>query len=154
MEARFFPVSSGFATRAAFRMELWLWARLLPFRLPHELSLDAIFALAEPTAGQGRFTGMPAAAIVRAVRRTLRRPVLMRDRRCLREGLLAYRFLAGAGHRPKLHFGVDPDIVASARAKAHCWVTLDGVTVIGETQTRFVEILSVPRGDIGDGPQT
>ncbi len=147
MGAGLLAVSPGFATRLAFRTELWLRARLLPFRLPQDLPLDNVLTLAQPTAGPGRFSGLPATAIVRAVRRTLRHPVLMRNRRCLREGLLAYRFLTEAGHRPRLHFGIDPGIVASPIAKAHCWVTIGGVTVICETETRYVEILSVPRGD-------
>jgi hypothetical protein len=74
----------------------------------------------------------------------------MRDRPCLREGLLAYRFLAEAGYRPRLHFGVDPGIMASASTVAHCWVTLDGATVIGGSRTPFVEVLVYPEG-VGSG---
>lgn len=147
MAARLFPVSSQFTKSAAFRLRLWLCARLLPFRIAQSGSLEAMLALAEPASEKTPLAGVSSPAIVRAVRRTLRRPLLMRDRPCLREGLLAYRFLAEAGYRPRLHFGVDPGIVASTRTMAHCWVTLDGATVIGETQTRFVEVLSLPRGD-------
>jgi hypothetical protein len=143
-------VTAGFAKRVAFRLELCLRARVLPFQLAGRDTLADILELAEPPADSRRHLGLPAARIVRAVRRTLRHRLLMRNRPCLREGLLAYRFLAGAGYRPQLHFGVDPGIVASARTVAHCWVTLDGATVIGESHTPFVEILVYPDG-IGSG---
>ena len=131
----------------ALRLELWVRARILAFQITRDQPLAAMLELATPTARR-RYTGMPAAKIVRAVRRTLRRPLLMRKRPCLREGLLAYRFLAEAGYRPYLHFGVDPAIVTSPSAIAHCWVTLDGKIVIGESQTPFVGILSHPEGAI------
>jgi hypothetical protein len=154
MEARPAAASATFAKRAAFRLELWLRARLLPFQLAGHDTLAGMLELAEPAAGPRRLAGLPAASVVRAVRRTLRHRLLMRDRPCLREGLLAYRFLTEAGYRPQLHFGVDPGIVASARTVAHCWVTLDGVTVIGESQTPFVEVLVHPEGAVRSTPQT
>jgi hypothetical protein len=150
MEGSPIPAGSGFAKRAAFRLELWSRARLLPFQLAARDTLEGILELAEPPAGRRRFLGLPAARIVRAVRRTLRHRLLMRDRPCLREGLLAYRFLAEAGYRPRLHFGVDPGIMASASTVAHCWVTLDGATVIGGSRTPFVEVLVYPEG-VGSG---
>jgi hypothetical protein len=150
MEGPPIPASAGFARRAAFRLELWSRARLLPFQLAARDTLEGILELAEPPPGRRRFVGLTAARVVRAVRRTLRHRLLMRDRPCLREGLLAYRFLAEAGYRPRLHFGVDPGIVASARTVAHCWVTLDGATVIGGSRTPFVEVLVYPEG-VGSG---
>ncbi|MBN9075974.1 MAG: hypothetical protein BGN87_09265 [Rhizobiales bacterium 65-79] len=152
MDARPATASATLATRAAFRLELWLRARLLPLRLAGHDTLAGMLALAEPAAGRRHFAGLPAAYVVRAVRRTLRHRVVMRGRPCLREGLLAYRFLAEAGYRPQLHFGVDPGIVASDRAVAHCWVTLDGATVIGGSQIPYVEIHVHP-GGIGSAPR-
>lgn len=129
--------------RVLFRSELWLRARLLPLRLKGR-SLRQTLELAEPPVGARRFEGFAAARIVQAVRRTTRHPWVMRDRRCLREGLLAYRFLTEAGFRPRLHFGVEPDVVTSARVAAHCWVTLGGRTVIGESQIPYVELFVHP----------
>ena len=73
---------------------------------------------------------------------------MMRDRRCLREGLLAYQFLAAAGFRPRLHFGVEADAATSARVAAHCWVTVDGRTLIGESEIPYAEILVHAADDI------
>lgn len=129
--------------RLLFRSELWLRAKLLPLRLSG-LSLRETLALAEPPAARARFAGVSPAYIVRAVRRATRHPWVMRDRRCLREGLLAYRVLAEAGLRPRLHFGVEPGVVNSARIAAHCWVTLDDRTVIGGSDVPYVEILVHP----------
>lgn len=129
------------------RLRLWWSARLLALRLSPDLALENLLALAEPEPADRYFAGMPAATIVRAVRRTLRHPILMRDRRCLREGLLAYRYLAGAGYRPRLHFGIDPEIVRNQRTLAHCWVTLDGKIVIGDLGRDLVEILTHPKAE-------
>lgn len=129
--------------RLLFRSELWLRARLMPLQV-HGRSLKQALELAEPSAGRCRFAGLSAAYVVRAVRRTARRPWAMRDRRCLREGLLAYLFLAEAGLGPRLHFGVRPDALTTEHIAAHCWVTLDGSTVIGESETSYVEILVHP----------
>jgi hypothetical protein len=152
MDARPATASATFARRAAFRLELWLRARLLPLRLAGRDTLAGMLALAEP-AGRRHFSGLSSAYVVRAVRRTLRHRLLMRDRPCLREGILAYRFLAEAGYRPQLHFGVDPGIVASDRAVAHCWVTLDGATVIGDSETPYVEIHVHPGGSGAAPPE-
>lgn len=132
--------------RLLFRFELWLRARLLPLQL-FGRSLQQMLELAEPPAGRRRFAGLSPAHVMRAVRRATRRPWVMRDRRCLREGLLAYRFLAEAGLKPRLHFGVEPDAVTSAHVAAHCWVTLDGTTVIGESEISYAEILVHPTGE-------
>lgn len=126
-----------------FPVELWLRARLLPLQLVGR-SLKEMLEFAEPPVGSRRFAGLSPAYVVRAVRRATRRPWVMRDRRCLREGLLAYRSLVEAGLRPRLHFGVERDVVNSARVAAHCWVTLEGRTVIGESETPYVEILVHP----------
>lgn len=133
------------STRLLFRARLWLRARLLPLQIRGR-SLKRLLELAEPPGRGSQCAGLSAAYVVRAVRRATRRPWVMRDRRCLREGLLAYRLLAEAGLRPRLHFGVEPDAVNSARVAAHCWVTLDDRTVIGESEIPYVEILVHPAG--------
>lgn len=131
------------SARLLFWARLWLRARLLPLQIRGR-SLKQLLELAEPPARGSHLVGLSAAYAVRAVRRATRHPWVMRDRRCLREGLLAYRLLAEAGLRPRLHFGVEPDAASSARVAAHCWVTLDGRTVIGQSEVPYVEILVHP----------
>ncbi|TIS71759.1 MAG: hypothetical protein E5W99_27790, partial [Mesorhizobium sp.] len=46
------------------------------------------------------YRGLPCSYVVGRVNRTVRHPWVMRDRRCLREGLLGFRFLRMAGFNP------------------------------------------------------
>lgn len=127
--------------RLALRLHVALWARWLPV-LAREPDLRRLLTRAAPPPGTP-YAGIPAEAILRRVRRTCRRPVLMRDRPCLREGLLAYRFLHLAGFRPRLHFGVDRNSAAAPRLSAHCWVSLDGRVVLNPPLPSHVEMLAV-----------
>ncbi len=130
------------------RSELWLRARLIPFQMRGR-TLNQMLELVEPSAPRACFAELSPDYAMRAVRHVTRHPWVMRDRRCLREGLLAYRLLVEAGFQPRLHFGVEPGAVTSARVAAHCWVTLDGRTVIGESETPYVEIFVHP--SVGTG---
>lgn len=134
------------ATELRFGLAVWLRARLMPL-LVRRRDLAPILADAEP--GPARpYRGLAAEAIVDAVRRVTRHPWFMRDRRCLRQGLLAYRYLTAAGFRPTLHFGVDRTSLADRRLKAHCWVVLDGRPVIGPPNETMVTIF------VYDGPRS
>jgi hypothetical protein len=103
---------------------------LLPFRIGRR-PLAAILEIAAPV-DRNRYTGLSAAYIAKAVDQTTRHPWLMRDRKCLRRGLLGYRFLSEAGLRPELRFSVDPHPVGKNGMTAHCWVCLEGTPVISE----------------------
>lgn len=131
-------MSANLLTRMRFRAALWWEARLLPFRVGG-LPLEFVLVLARPHP-QRRYTNLPLAYIVEHVRRTSRRPLLMRDRRCLREGLLACRFLATAGYDPELHFGIDRTSARGPAVQAHCWVVYRGETVLNPPQTNMVPI--------------
>jgi hypothetical protein len=111
-----------------FRTSLWLSARLLPFRVRHR-PLNEILTLLQPGNAQP-YRGLPLAYIVKRICRTVRRPVLMRDRRCLREGLLAFQFLQAAGYKAELHFGIDTTTVATPDLQAHCWIVCNSETVL------------------------
>jgi hypothetical protein len=65
----------------------------------------------------------------------------MRDRRCLREGLLAYRFLRSAGYSPDLVFGVDPRSLDGPKPDAHCWIRLDGRDVFNPPKQPMTIVL-------------
>lgn len=127
--------------RLALRLHVALWARWLPV-LAREPELQRLLARTAPPPGTP-YAGIPADVVIRRVRKACRRPVLMRDRPCLREGLLAYRFLRLAGFRPRLHFGVDRNSAAAPRLAAHCWVSLDGRVVLNPPLPSHVEVLAV-----------
>jgi len=73
---------------------------------------------------------LPLDYIERSVRWAVRSPLLMRNRRCLRSGLLGYEALRRAGYVPELHFSVDQAGATADGIKAHCWVSIDGRPVI------------------------
>ena len=126
--------------KARLRLSLWAWARVLPL-LVRNCDLSSIMTLAH--VGPGRpYAGLAPGYIVHRVQRATRRPWLMRDRRCLRQGLLAMRFLRLAGYRPVLHFAVDRTSVSRSVLSAHCWVTLDGEVILNPATPTMVEILS------------
>ena len=101
--------------------------------------LARLIAQYEP--GEKRsLTGLKTADILGAVRRATRHPWTMRDRRCLRQGLLAYRYLTLAGHRPELHFGLEKSSLADPRIRAHCWVVLDDGTVLNPPEDGMMTI--------------
>lgn len=139
-------MSVPLSRRFLFRLELWLRARLLPFRLARDLPLEDALRLATPRHPPA-YPGLPVAYVAKRVARTVRRPWLMRDRRCLREGLLGFRFLREAGHDPLLHFGVDPASLGAPRLAAHCWVSVDGEIVLGPPRTQLIGLHVYPGKD-------
>lgn len=149
MTASVGPASALTAIR--FRVDLWLAARSLPWRVAGK-SFEEILAMASPE-GRVDYAGLPIEYISRRVRKSVRHPWLMRDRRCLREGLLGFEFLRRSGYSPELHFAVDPGSVSSERISAHCWVCLDGKPVVGDRQGDQVTIFvhrsrsAAPTGD-------
>jgi hypothetical protein len=131
-------MSPGPLKRFLFGCHLWLSARLLPLTI-HGRSFEGVLRHTD-IASTTLYDGLPVDYIARRVRRVVRRPWLMRDRRCLREGILGMRFLRQAGFKPELLFGVDPSSMGNDRLKAHCWVTLDGQPVVSDKLPGMVTI--------------
>ena len=131
--------------RALFNCHLWASARLLPFVVGRQ-DMAAVRRYTEAPARMP-YAGLPDTYIAGRVRRAVRRPWLMRDRRCLREGLLAFRFLSLAGYRPELRFGIEPGSVKAPLLKAHCWVCLGDRPVVSDSAPGMVEILRLPQAD-------
>jgi hypothetical protein len=102
--------------RLRFKTALWLWARLVPVLAWRRDLPSLIDATAPPP--RVAYRRLSADYIARRVRRATRKPILMRDRPCLRDGLLGYRFLRLAGFEPELHFGVEPASRGPAIARA------------------------------------
>jgi hypothetical protein len=128
----------GPGVRALFRCHVWVTARLMPVLIANR-DFESVLGWA-PLRSSTPYRGLPSSYIVAAVNRTVRHPWLMRDRRCLREGLLAHRFLRLAGFDPDLRFGVDPQSMHAPRMSAHCWVCLDGRPVVSDSLPGMVEI--------------
>jgi hypothetical protein len=135
---------STYFQRMRFRVALWTQARLMPVLIRHR-DLNAVLVLAQAR-GHSR-APMDAAYIIKHVRRTTRRPWLMRGNRCLRQGLLGFRFLSEAGFNPELHFGIDPNSMRAADLAAHCWIMVDGKPALSEPQPGMVTVLVHPQSD-------
>lgn len=132
-------------TGAALRRRLWWEARLLPLRI---LGRDfaGLLRFADRPLRNVDAQGLPATDIVAAVVVATRRPWMMRNRRCLRQGLLAFRALHSAGHRPALHFGVDAAGLKGREGLVHCWILVKGEVVLNPPEpgmtTVFIHSLS------------
>jgi hypothetical protein len=134
-----------------FRTDLWVAARMLPMFTKRN-DLEPLLLLATPAPGSRAYDGLPAEAIIDAVKASVARPWRMRGRRCLREGLLAFHYLALAGHAPLLHFGIVPQSLGGNKPSAHCWVSVDGAIVLNRPEKPMHELFvfdgatSVPIG--------
>jgi hypothetical protein len=127
-----------------FRTALWVAARTMPLRV-RGMGLKVLLELYEP--GRSRpFVGVEPGEMLKAVRRVTHHPWGMRDRRCLRQGLLAYRYLSMAGFAPALHFGVDRNSISDPKISAHCWIVLDGKVVLNPPSDAMVTVF------VYDGP--
>ncbi len=125
-------------SRLLFSAELWFAARTLPL-LVWKKNFGGVLQLAAAKPSPA-YHGISPEYVERKIRKAVRGPLFMRDRRCLRIGLLGYRFLCKAGYQPELHFGLEPDSVAGSRIDAHCWVCLDARPVIGEPAAGMLTI--------------
>lgn len=132
----------GLFLRAMFRAHLWLSARLMPI-LVGRRDFESVLKWA-PLEPPMPYRGLPWTYVVDRVNRTVGHPWLMRDRRCLREGLLGFRFLRMAGFDPDLRFGVDSKSMQEPRLSAHCWVCLDDKPVVSDSLPGMVEIYRHP----------
>ena len=139
------------STGLPFAWELWIAARLLPMFVGKR-SLEEVLKLANPKA-PSRGLDMAADAILRAVKKTAAKPWLMRNRRCLREGLLGFHFLSRAGYTPLLHFGIIPETAATARPRAHCWISLDGAIVLNPPEVPMLELFTYDGSRSAAAPQ-
>lgn len=138
--------------RFIFNIELWLTARLLPL-LVGKKSLEQALALTEASASP-RYSWLTPQYLEKRIKRTVRGPFFMRNRRCLRIGILGFRFLRKAGYAPALHFGLAPDSLSSKRIESHCWVCLNAQPVIGESLEHMMTIHVHTSATFSNNPET
>lgn len=130
-------------------LRLKLAARTWALRIPviaREQNISRLIERTKPTQGTP-YAGLAIETVVRCCRKAVRRPILMADRPCLREGLLLQRFLTMAGFEPSLHFGVDKESLMKPIVAAHCWVIV-GDRIINPPTPAMIEIMAVSRGRI------
>ncbi len=120
-----------------------IWALWIPL-LARDANLTRLLARSTPPSRRP-YAGFSAGTIWRCCHRAVKRPILMRDRPCLREGLLLNRFLILTGRNPVIHFGVDRASVGGPRIKAHCWVA-QGDRVFNPPSPSMIEILEHRNG--------
>ena len=125
-------------TRLCLRLALRFWALRVPWIARAGVLAPLLEKIEPPLAAP--YAGLEAAYIAKRVKRATRRPWVMRNQTCLREGLLAYRFLRLAGFKPALHFGLDRASVAKHHLSAHCWIVLDGKAFLNPPAPDIVEI--------------
>jgi Transglutaminase-like superfamily len=128
-----------------FQIDLWTAARTLPLRV-YGRSLSEILNLSRARRPNA-YRGLSSDYIVKAIFRIVRRPFVMRDRRCLREGLLAFQFLEAAGFAPKLYFGIDRSAPNRPDVRAHCWVVCNDEVVLNSPDADMVPILVWPNAE-------
>ena len=108
------------------RMHVACLATVLP-DLSKLLSLSRLLQFFTPKSAASFYEGLAVEQVVTEVNHRLRWPWRMRGRKCLRRGLLLFYFLELSGYPAELHFGIYSD--CPTRMKAHCWVTVNGLTV-------------------------
>jgi hypothetical protein len=133
-------MTASLLTRARFRIALWCEAKSMPFRVRSNRPLSWVLRFASGS-GRARYQGLQAEYVLKHILGATRRPYLMRDRRCLRQGLLAYRFLRAAGHDVELHFGVDQTRLQRVDMRAHCWIVQNGRAILNEPPEHIVPVL-------------
>jgi hypothetical protein len=138
-------MNGSLLTRVRFRIALWCQARTMPIRVTPSRPLAWVLSFAD-RAPSATYAGLSTEYILKHIARVTRRPYLMRERRCLRQGLLAFRFMKAAGHDVELHFGIDRTHRQDIRA--HCWIIHDGGIVLNppdaDTQPIFVHKGAAP----------
>lgn len=124
-----------------FAASLWISARLMPV-FAKSAPIGALLRMATPAGQTAAYTVLSSDEIVASVKRVTRRPWRMRGRRCLREGLLAFRYLSLAGHRPLLHFAVEKETLRTDRPKAHCWISVNDEVAMNPPSPTMLELFA------------
>ena len=108
------------------RIHVWMVAAMFPL-LVELMSMRTLMRLMEWPRRWHPYAGVQRERIVEIVSRRLRKPWLMRRRRCLRFGFTLFHFLRLAAVPSVLKVAVLGPVPVGRRTHAHGWVTADGV---------------------------
>lgn len=109
----------------ALRIHVWLFTLLFP-PVVMFLSMRTLMRFAEWPRRWYPYAGIGSQRIVEIVMRRLKRPWMMRRRRCLRKGFTLFHFLRLAAVPAVLKVAVLGPIPVGKRAMGHCWVVVGG----------------------------
>lgn len=137
--------------RFLFLLQLWLDAKLIPFQLSKKADMARLKRLLCTAPFLAPPETLHPQELIRHVKRVTHHPWLMRDRRCLRQGVLAYRYLAALGHDPEIHFGIKPSSLHEGITVAHCWVTINDLPVMNDKWDGMQTLLTINRNQLNNG---
>lgn len=129
--------------RIALGWAIWLDARKLPYQITADHLGDTL-AWADVPADP-KWHDVDSEFIVRRVRRSVKHPILMRRRRCMRGGLLGFKYLRKAGFVPVLKFAIVEASLNASTPDAHCWVCLNDKPVISDREAGMTELMQFPK---------
>lgn len=120
--------------------EIWSATITLPFWL-YKKDFEATLKYFD-VKNDVKFSNIDQVLICKCVGLTTRKPWLMRDRRCLRQSLLAMKFLRKANLAPTINFGVDINSMSSPSLSAHCWVEINNHPVMNDIMEDMIVVYS------------
>ncbi len=123
------------------KMHVYIVSVMIPL-LDNIFGLKQILKVLTPSAGREPYKGIPAEKICEVVADRLKKPLLMKRRKCLRHGFTLFHFLCLSGAPAVLHIGVFARKGYDKRMTAHCWVTCYGRNLSPEPQEAVAVVLT------------
>ncbi len=124
-----------------FKTHVYIVSVLIPL-LDNIFGLKQILKVLTPPTRCEPYKGIPAKKICDIISKRLKKPLLMKRRKCLRHGLTLFHFFCLSGLPAVLHIGVFEHKEYDKRMDAHCWVTCDGKSFSPEPQEDVAEVLT------------
>jgi hypothetical protein len=123
-----------------FKVHVYIVSVMIPF-LDNFLGLKQMLRIFTPPVWCELYKSISVENICEVVANRLKKPVLMKRRRCLRHGFTLFYFLCLAGAPAILQIGVFAR-KQYHRGIAHCWVVCDGRSLTQEPQENVAVILT------------
>jgi hypothetical protein len=123
-----------------FKIHVYVVSVMIPF-LDNFLGLKQMLRVLNPPGWCELYKGISVEKICEEVANRLKKPVLMKRRKCLRHGFMLFHFLCLAGAPAVLQIGVFAR-KQYQKGTAHCWVTCGGRSLLPEPQEEVAVILT------------
>ena len=124
-----------------FKIHVYIVSVMIPL-LDNIFGLKQILRVLTPPDRCEPYKGIPAEKICDVVEDRLKKPLLMKRRKCLRNGFMLFHFFCLAGLPAVLHIGVFEPKEYNKKMAAHCWVTCHGQSLSPEPQEDVAVVLA------------